>query len=511
MEENTPRFNWPDLIQKIPGWIMGLIAFVSAVVGFIKLWQGDTGLMTAVLLVVGVGGGLLGCAYLVLKRTPPQVEGGKGTWKYHRWRPLALAGLIVIPLLTAAVLGRWWYAETHRPDQVVVLVANFYQEGTEEDPYGLTGILLGRLQGDLAEERIASVTAIQQPITAQQGSDRAHQIGRQHLYMLTLGDRAIGQKRQTAIVIWGWYAVTEEKAWVDAHFEVVRPPGGLPEIHLDRQVATLAELEHFDFQVSLSRDMACLTTFTVGLVHFEGEAYEAAIATFSKAIELRPDLAEPYNNRGAAYSHRGKYDQAIDDYDRAIKLDPNYTGAYNNRGWTYYKQGDYEQAIADYHKAIELDPNYVRTYNNRGVAYADLGDYEQAIADYNEAIELNHDPLSWPYNNRGVAYADLGDYEQAIADYHKAIELDPNYAGAYNNRGVAYADLGDYEQAIADYNKAIELRPDLAEAYYNRGVAHKTKGEKEEAIRDFERFLELSEDEYRRECAEKQLKELRGQ
>ena len=76
---------------------------------------------------------------------------------------------------------------------------------------------------------------------------------------------------------------------------------------------------------------------------------------------------------------------------------------------------------------------------------------------------------------------------------------------------MAYADLGDYDLAIADYNKAIELMPDLAEAYYNRGVARKMKGEKEEAIRDFERFLELSEDEYWRECAEKQLKELRGQ
>ena len=69
--------NWFDSIKKLPGWIMGLIAFVTAVVGFVKLWQGDTGLVTVVLLAIGVGGGTLGCAYLAFKRTPPLVEGGK--------------------------------------------------------------------------------------------------------------------------------------------------------------------------------------------------------------------------------------------------------------------------------------------------------------------------------------------------------------------------------------------------------------------------------------------------
>jgi len=54
--------NWLDSIKKLPGWIAGFIAFVTAVVGLVKLWQGDMGLVTIVLLAVGVGGGTLGCA-----------------------------------------------------------------------------------------------------------------------------------------------------------------------------------------------------------------------------------------------------------------------------------------------------------------------------------------------------------------------------------------------------------------------------------------------------------------
>jgi len=75
--------NWLDSIKKLPGWITGFIAFVTAVVGFIKLWQGDTGLVTIVLLGAGVGGGTLGCAYLAFKMrgrlSAAQIEPLRGT------------------------------------------------------------------------------------------------------------------------------------------------------------------------------------------------------------------------------------------------------------------------------------------------------------------------------------------------------------------------------------------------------------------------------------------------
>ena len=41
----------------------------------------------------------------------------------------------------------------------------------------------------------------------------------------------------------------------------------------------------------------------------------------------------------------------------SIELPPNAADAYNNRGQAYYaKNGDYNRAIADYTKAIELKP-----------------------------------------------------------------------------------------------------------------------------------------------------------
>ena len=47
----------------------------------------------------------------------------------------------------------------------------------------------------------------------------------------------------------------------------------------------------------------------------------------------------------------------MEDYDKAIELDPNDAEAYNNRGNSYRDLGQYQRAIEDYDKAIELDPN----------------------------------------------------------------------------------------------------------------------------------------------------------
>ena len=166
----------------------------------------------------------------------------------------------------------------------------------------------------------------------------------------------------------------------------------------------------------------------------------------------------------------GQIDGAIEAYSYAIELNPNNADSYSNRGIAYSDRGDHDRAIVDCNKAIELKPDYAHAYYDRGIVYGRKGDYDRAIIDYNRAIELKPDYV-YVYNNRGAAYCAKRDYDRAIVDDDKAIELKPDYAHAYNNRGAVYRDKGDYDRAIIDYTKAIELKPDLAGAYHNRGEA----------------------------------------
>ena len=153
-------------------------------------------------------------------------------------------------------------------------------------------------------------------------------------------------------------------------------------------------------------------------------------------------------------------------YSKAIELDPQYAPAYINRGNAYSLLKEYKRAIADLNKGIELNPQEALAYDNRGYAYIHLKEYEKAIADLDKAIELNQQEAS-AYGNRGNAYSLLKEYEIAIADYNKAIELNQQEASIYINRGNTYSLLKEYEKAITDYNKAIELNPQNASAYLN--------------------------------------------
>jgi tetratricopeptide (TPR) repeat protein len=246
--------------------------------------------------------------------------------------------------------------------------------------------------------------------------------------------------------------------------------------------------------------------------------YEMAIADFTEALELNPDLSAAYVLRGRALyasastvtsvgenfsgvgiiSNEGQataeqarvYEQAIEDFTQALRLDPNNVNIYGERGVTYAQKGDSDRAITDYNQAIRLNPNLAEAYISRGIAYAQKGDNDRAIADYNQAIRLNSN-IAEAYNNCGIAYAEKGDSDRAIADYNQAIRLDRNNAPAYVNRGIAYYLKKNYNRAIADYDQAIRLNPNSAWAYGNRGSAYYKKGDINRAIADFDAALRL--------------------
>ena len=354
-------------------------------VGFVRLWQGDTGLVTIVLLVIVGGGGLGGCAYLTLKRTPPLVEGGKGTWQYPRWRPWALVGLVLIPLLALGKVGYHLYQQAQPPAKVILLVANF--AGPEPQKYRVTETVLARLRAALEPYDDVQVVALGQTITEAEGSAAA---------------RAEGEKRKAAIVVWGWYGVTAEAVPLSVHFEVLRPPKYMPELGPEAkglvQTMAVTELESFTLQTRLSAEMAYLSLFTVGMARVAAEDWNGAIVLFSDAlsqtVERVPVLDQSivYFYRGTAYNLKGDYDHAIADYNQAIQLQPNFAEAYKNRGNAHAAKGDTDRAITDFDRAIQLQPDYAGAYLDRGFAYVEKGEKEKATADFKKVLELSDDP-----------------------------------------------------------------------------------------------------------------------
>ena len=184
----------------------------------------------------------------------------------------------------------------------------------------------------------------------------------------------------------------------------------------------------------------------------------------NRAIELDPNYALVYYNRGVSYAEQGEYDRAIEDYDRAIELDPNDPGAYSSRAASYTEQGEYVRAIEDCNRAIEVNSNDCGVYSTRGAAYAAQGEYDRAIEDYDRAIEvhLNHATKLRPnyavyYSNRGVAYHRKGEYDRAIEDCNRAIEINPEHALLYLARGSILKQLRAVDALLIDIDNAVRL------------------------------------------------------
>ena len=60
-----------------------------------------------------------------------------------------------------------------------------------------------------------------------------------------------------------------------------------------------------------------------GNVNYNLGDYKVAIADYTAAIRLKPDLVDAYYNRGMAKAKLGQYFAAILDFDIAIRLEPN--------------------------------------------------------------------------------------------------------------------------------------------------------------------------------------------
>ena len=68
----------------------------------------------------------------------------------------------------------------------------------------------------------------------------------------------------------------------------------------------------------------------------------------------RQALAAGYNNRGRCLYDSAQYDAALADVDRAIELDPEFAAAYYNRGRVHNAMGNSSEARADLKSAYDL-------------------------------------------------------------------------------------------------------------------------------------------------------------
>jgi len=233
--------------------------------------------------------------------------------------------------------------------------------------------------------------------------------------------------------------------------------------------------------------------FNRGWTLHELKRFEEALASYDRALKVRPDLAEAFCNRGLTLHELKRFEEALASHDRALALRPDYAEALSNRGLTLHELKRFEKALASYDRALTVRPDFAEALSNRGVTLHELKRFEEALASYDRALKARPDYAD-ALSNRGVTLYELKRFEEALTSYDRVLMLRPDYAEALSNRGNALHKLKRLEEALASYDRVLKVRPDYAKALSNRGVTLYTLKRFAEALASYDRALKVRPD-----------------
>lgn len=121
--------------------------------------------------------------------------------------------------------------------------------------------------------------------------------------------------------------------------------------------------------------------------------FRTAEQTCSRALReetmTRENRAATNVNRGVMRMRDGDYDRALADYSNATELLPELGAAYLNEGAAHIYRKDWSTALTALNKAIELQTDDIfAAYYNRAIARENTGDVPGAYFDFQKALEL---------------------------------------------------------------------------------------------------------------------------
>ena len=96
-----------------------------------------------------------------------------------------------------------------------------------------------------------------------------------------------------------------------------------------------------------------------GIAEMQQRQLKQSVETFSKLIEIAPDLSEAWNKRATAHWLLGNFPASLDDICETVKREPRHFGAYSGLGMIRAEMGEYPRAVAAFELAKKYNPHIV--------------------------------------------------------------------------------------------------------------------------------------------------------
>src|SRR5262249_12366782 len=153
----------------------------------------------------------------------------------------------------------------------------------------------------------------------------------------------------------------------------------------------------------------------------------------------------------------GEYKAALVSFAKALQVRPDYPPAHYQRAETLRAQGRYAAAGEALDAYLRKGPPTPEVYFFRGLIHLQVRAYPKAVAAFTCSPVLRKDADVLSY--RGWTYLRLDAARLARADFEAALRRDKRHANAWCGLGLARVRLGQVAAGVADAEKALRYAP----------------------------------------------------
>jgi Flp pilus assembly protein TadD len=231
-------------------------------------------------------------------------------------------------------------------------------------------------------------------------------------------------------------------------------------------------------------------------VQLRSDKYLAQLATqalnHAEAAEneLRPSIADSYNNIGVISAIDKDYAAACDFFEKAYKWNPTLDGLDYNWGRAAYSGRLYDRAAAPLDRYIQLHSDDAAMRSALGISLFLTRDYGRAAKVLAPiAYRVDAAPaLAFMY---AQSLVDSGEYENGIAQLRELSARDTQNASYHRVLGKALTHSKSYTEAAQELKSALRIDPSDVQTKYDLALTLVQIGKADEAQTQLEELAQL--------------------
>ncbi|AFZ24456.1 TPR repeat-containing protein [Cylindrospermum stagnale PCC 7417] len=258
------------------------------------------------------------------------------------------------------------------------------------------------------------------------------------------------------------------------------------QVDLLQQAKAKAEQIATDSYPEFSSNLFFNVGYRLGIL----EQNEEALNSFDKALAIKDDFAEAWDNRGVSLLNLERNEEALNSFDKALAIKDDFAEAWNHRSGALLKLERSEEALASCDKVLAIKDDFAEAWNKRGIALEKLEQNEEALVSYDQALAIKND-FADVWGNRGDTLNTLHRYEEAIISFDKGLKIQPDKPNILNSKGLTLSLLCRYDEALANLEKALKIQPKKPVLWANKGIILARAGCYQEALDNCEKALVL--------------------